>query len=190
MHRCILTTRIVAILSLPIADRSYRIYTGRALLGPKRSSQETTGIVESRETAGVLCALPPCLPKVESSTGRGSIIRLSESVSFTFLSSRFFRGARERRRTTRLRREPLTLQLSSLFTPRVPRVSSIPASTYSFRHRAMRDTRDENRSPLRKYFTTICLPLQYECFFMQSCSSSNGLETGSLKHNKDKYNNY
>lgn len=109
----------------PIAsDRwSRQGYTQVGRLSVPRSGRETT---ESSSHVRRLesSALATTLAKGrEFSRERRRAQALSESVSFTFLSPRFFRGAGERRKAIRLRRrESLTPQLSSLFTPRVLRV--------------------------------------------------------------------
>lgn len=129
IHRCISTTRIAATLSLPIADRSRDMHRS----GPSQSQ----GPVERQRNRWVTwdgsspLRLPPCSPKVESSTEKGGIFRLSESVSFTwFFPCVSFAARKKDRKTIRpRRRKPLTPQLSLLFTPRIPRVRQ-----YRYRH--------------------------------------------------------
>lgn len=127
------------------------------------------GIVESRETARVLraCHYAHQRSRVQNRERR-CIQTLGERelyVSFPAFLSR--RGRKTESNSTAPSRTILTPQSSSLFTPRVPRVSSIPATISSFRRCAMRDTRDENRFPLRKYFITIYLPLHIKIFSIQ-----------------------
>lgn len=154
--RCILTTRIARRpLSLPIADQ------GKDMCRSGFSqSQDSVGRQRNRRVtwdgSGPLC-LPPCSPKVESSAER--TFRLSESVSFTFLSSAPS-SRRDRNNSPWLTREPLTPQLSLLFMPESARFVGTPRRPLP--DAATRATKIDPR--LRKHFITTChITHAYEC---------------------------
>lgn len=183
-----MTTRIAAILSLPIADRGKDIQVGR--LSVPRSGRETTessSHVRRLESSTLATTLAKGR---EFSRERRHVQALGERelyVSFRAFLSR--RARKTESNSTAPSRISDTTIIVSIHAAGSASISSIPASTSSFHYYAKRDTRDENRSPLRKYFILFIflLRVQYECFFyIVIMHSSNGMETGSLKNNKDK----